>query len=111
MISTAWPRISSSRLKPKITSPRPPACATGAHSEATITMYIQGCRTGVELRPGASQLSTMASQTAPFHEYSIDRIAASARCVLSLQGCYTLVAHEGRHLIWFPRDCRCDDPA
>jgi hypothetical protein len=38
MISTAWPRFSSSRLRPKTTSPNPPACATGAHSEATITM-------------------------------------------------------------------------
>jgi hypothetical protein len=36
MISTAWPRFSSSRLRPKMTSPNPPACATGAHSEATI---------------------------------------------------------------------------
>src|ERR1035441_7874201 len=38
MMSTAWPRFSSSRLRPKTTSPNPPACATGAHSEATITM-------------------------------------------------------------------------
>ncbi len=37
MISTAWPRSSSSRLSPNTTSPSPPACATGAHSEATIT--------------------------------------------------------------------------
>ena len=36
MISTAWPRFSSARLRPKMTSPNPPACATGAHSEATI---------------------------------------------------------------------------
>ena len=32
-ISTACPRISSSRLGPKTTSPSPPALATGAHSE------------------------------------------------------------------------------
>src|SRR5450755_3720894 len=38
MMSTAWPRFSSSRLRPKMTSPNPPACATGAHSVATITM-------------------------------------------------------------------------
>src|SRR5664279_5143410 len=38
MMSTAWPRVSNSRLRPKTTSPNPPACATGAHSEATITM-------------------------------------------------------------------------
>src|SRR5450631_1492413 len=37
MMSTAWPRVSNSRLRPKTTSPNPPACATGAHSEATIT--------------------------------------------------------------------------
>ena len=37
MISTAWSRSSSSRLSPKTTCPSPPACATGAHSDATIT--------------------------------------------------------------------------
>src|ERR1035441_7215950 len=37
MISTAWPRSSNSRLSPNMTSPNPPACATGAHSLATIT--------------------------------------------------------------------------
>ena len=36
-ISTALPRNSSSRLSPNTTSPSPPACATGAHSLATIT--------------------------------------------------------------------------
>src|SRR5208283_5376214 len=40
MISTAWPRFSSSRLRPYTTSPSPPACATGAHSDDTMTMYM-----------------------------------------------------------------------
>ena len=40
MISTAWPRISSSRLSPNTTSPNAPACATGAHSEATMITNI-----------------------------------------------------------------------
>src|SRR5215468_12703245 len=39
-ISTAFPLISSSRLRPDTTSPRPPALAAGAHSGATITTYI-----------------------------------------------------------------------
>src|SRR6266446_8491054 len=39
MISTAFPRISSSRLSPNTTSPSPPVFAAGAHSAATITMY------------------------------------------------------------------------
>src|SRR5215470_16227217 len=39
MISTAFPLISSSRLRPDTTSPSPPALATGAHSGATITTY------------------------------------------------------------------------
>src|SRR5215472_5724104 len=39
-ISTELPRISNSRLSPNTTSPRPPTLATGAHSEATITMYM-----------------------------------------------------------------------
>src|SRR2546421_447773 len=38
-ISTAFPRISSSRLSPNTTSPSPPVLAAGAHSGATITMY------------------------------------------------------------------------
>src|SRR5450759_4229119 len=53
MISTAWSRFSNSRLRPKTTSPNPPACATGAHSEATITT-----NTGVptpRFLPGRSQ--------------------------------------------------------
>ncbi|MEI7808157.1 MAG: hypothetical protein WCJ07_06700 [Verrucomicrobiota bacterium] len=37
MISTELPRISSSRLSPKTTSPSPPTLATGAHSDAIIT--------------------------------------------------------------------------
>src|ERR1035438_3794929 len=37
IISTAWPRSSSSRLSPNTTPPSPPACATGAHAVATIT--------------------------------------------------------------------------
>src|SRR5271169_6569599 len=37
MISTVFPRISSSRLRPDTTSPSPPALAAGAHSGATIT--------------------------------------------------------------------------
>jgi len=40
MISTAFPRNSSSRLRPDTTSPSPPALAAGAHSGATITTYI-----------------------------------------------------------------------
>ena len=40
MISTAFPRSSSSRLRPDTTSPSPPASAAGAHSDATITTYI-----------------------------------------------------------------------
>src|SRR5215472_5619572 len=39
-ISTELPRISNSRLSPNTTSPKPPTLATGAHSEATITMYM-----------------------------------------------------------------------
>jgi hypothetical protein len=39
MVPTAFPRISSSRLSPNTTSPRPPVFAAGAHSAATITMY------------------------------------------------------------------------
>src|SRR5438093_608141 len=40
MISTLFPRISNSRLKPKTTSPKPPTLAAGAHSDASIMMYI-----------------------------------------------------------------------
>jgi hypothetical protein len=40
MISTAFPRSSSSRLSPDTTSPSPPAFAAGAHSGATIATYI-----------------------------------------------------------------------
>src|SRR5512132_1718069 len=40
MISTAWPRISSSRLSPKTTSASPPTLATGASSAETIAMYM-----------------------------------------------------------------------
>ena len=39
MISTAFPRSSSSRLRPDTISPSPPALAAGAHSGATITTY------------------------------------------------------------------------
>ena len=40
MISTEWPRISSSRLSPNTTSASPPTLATGASSADTITMYM-----------------------------------------------------------------------
>src|SRR5690348_6605912 len=39
MTSTAFPRSSSSRLRPDTMSPSPPAFAAGAHSAATITTY------------------------------------------------------------------------
>ena len=38
-ISTWLPRISSSRLNPDTTSPRPPACMAGAHSDAIMITY------------------------------------------------------------------------
>src|SRR5512147_1343306 len=40
MISTAWPRTSSSRVKPKTTSASPPTLATEASSAEIITMYM-----------------------------------------------------------------------
>src|SRR5215467_11288838 len=61
MISTAFPRISSSRLRPDTTSPRPPALAAGAHSGATITTYtahLPRCRSSRPRRspPGGSPM-------------------------------------------------------
>src|SRR5882672_2746256 len=40
MISTELPRISSSRLSPNTTSPKPPTLATGAHSDAIWMIYM-----------------------------------------------------------------------
>src|SRR5215469_4543290 len=61
IISTAFPWISSSRLRPDTTSPRPPALAAGAHSGATITTYtahLPRCRSSRPRRspPGGSPM-------------------------------------------------------
>ena len=74
MISTACPRISSSRLSPNTTSPSPPALAAGAHSGATITMYtIHPLRWKTSTSPGDGPVSNRLR-----HLYSAHSISSPA---------------------------------
>src|SRR6516225_4115309 len=86
MISTAFPLISSSRLRPATTSPSPPALAAGAHSGATITTYTThptaGCRKSAALSdgqmPGEGGRAHNAGCTAP--------VTGHQRCPCSYPG-------------------------
>ena len=40
MMRASWPRFRSALLKPATTSPSPPVCASGVHSEAMKTMRL-----------------------------------------------------------------------
>ena len=79
MISTAWPRISSSRLRPNTTSARPPTLATGAHSDAIITMYIEDVLPGVARAADPATLAECRRQHYP-------RVGAGLLSMLGREG-------------------------